>query len=280
MPIACLPWYDLAEIRSSNDRLWNQIASQLRRRGWGDIPDALDRRKDYESQWREPDLLLGQACGYDVYCSNAHGLQVVGVPDYGVPGCEGTRYRSFVIVRADSRFDSLADLEGAHCVINSPRSHSGMNVLQALVAPLARAGRFFASVKISGAHEQSLAMVTEGSADIAAIDCITYGLLQRHRPEALAATRVIHQTPALAAPPYVTGPHTDPALLTVLREAIDEAIVTLAPMDRGALGLRGVAAAGLADYQAIEELRQQAQSAGYLELATETKCFSSAAVME
>jgi ABC-type phosphate/phosphonate transport system substrate-binding protein len=142
-----------------------------------------------------------------------------------------------------------------------------MNVLQALVAPLAREGRFFSSVQVSGAHERSLAMVTEGSADIAAIDCITYALLQRHRPAALAGTRVIHETAALTAPPYVTGTDTDPELLPVLRTAIDEAIAALDPGDRKALGLKGVEAAELADFQAIEELRQRAQNAGYSELA-------------
>lgn len=269
MPIACLPWYDLAEVRSSHDRLWSHVASQLRQHGLLDIPDTLDRRTDYESQWQEPGLLLGQACGYDVYCSNDYSLQIVGVPVYGWFGCEGAGYRSFVIVRDDSRFESLSDLQGAHCVINSPRSHSGMNVLQALVAPLARAERFFASVQISGAHERSLAMVAEGTAEIAAIDCITYGLLQHHRPDALAATRVIHETAVIAAPPYVTGADTDASLLPVLRAAIDKAITALHPRDRGALGLKGVAAAKLADYQAIGEFRHRAQVAGYRELSTQ-----------
>jgi predicted nucleotidyltransferase len=53
--------------------------------------------------------------------------------------------------------------------------------LRALVAPLGRNGRFFASVPISGTHVDGIAALTNGQADVTAIDCVTYALLERYR---------------------------------------------------------------------------------------------------
>lgn len=135
MPIACLPWYDLPEIRLSTDTLWHQIALLLCERGPAEVPTSLAHRADYESQWQNPRLLLGQACGYDVYCANKHELQIVGVPRYSHKGCIDTRYRSFVVVREQSRYRCLSDLRQSRCVINSPQSHSGINVLPGTFLP-------------------------------------------------------------------------------------------------------------------------------------------------
>lgn len=266
MPLACLPWYDLAETQDATDRLWRGIAQSLVARGVNRVPAELDRRADYETQWHSRELLLGQACGYDVYCANDYKLQVVGVPRYAMPGCDGKRYRSFVIVRDDASYASIEDLRGARCVINSPRSHSGMNVLQALVAPLADEGRFFGGVQISGAHERSLDLIRLGHADVAAIDCITYGLLMRHRPEALAPTRIVHHTDALTAPPYVTSAGTSADMIAILFAAIKSGIAGLSGADRSDLGLAGIEAVTLDDYQGIGALADRAQQARYTEL--------------
>ena len=63
-----------------------------------------------------------------------------------------------------------------------------MSALRALIAPHAASGRFFAEVRVSGAHSASLAMVARGEADVAAIDCVVHALLARHRPGALHGT--------------------------------------------------------------------------------------------
>ncbi len=68
---------------------------------------------------------------------------------------------------------------------NAEHSQSGYNVLRKMVAPLSREGRFSA-VMFSGSHRQSLRELQQENADIAAIDCVTYALLQRHQPQALA----------------------------------------------------------------------------------------------
>src|SRR5437879_1511586 len=151
--LAALPWYDLKELQESTDALWRILARHLRDLGVDAAPESLRRSIHYEEQWERSDLLLSQACGYDVLFAHSGKLQVVATPQYSAPGCRGSSYCSFVPVRDKSPLSTLAELRGAHCVINTPTSHSGMNILRSMVAPLHEDGRFFSSVKVSGAHE-------------------------------------------------------------------------------------------------------------------------------
>ena len=87
-----------------------------------------------------------------------------------------------------------------------------MNLPRRLIAPLARDGRFFETVAITGSHAASAAAVANGEADAAAIDCVTFALLQRHRPHVVAELRTIASTFATPTPPFVTSSLHDDAL--------------------------------------------------------------------
>lgn len=268
--LASLPWYDLAEIRPALDELWSAIARSLRAQGIAPLPERLDRDPDYEAQWNG-DLLLGQACGYDAVLAHAERLRVVATPHFAFPGCEGPHYCSFVVVRAECPAQSIEDLRGLRCVINTPTSHSGMNVLRSLVAPLHVEGRFFGSVGVSGAHEHSVRMLREDTADVAAIDCVTYGLLQRHRPHELAALRVIHETTRVPAPPFVTSASTPAPVVEALATALEHVVrdhPDRAVLD--ALGLVGISRLDTAAYRPIAELADAARAADYVELNFES----------
>jgi len=218
--IASLPWYDLKEVRGATNALWRELAQQLRMAGVPSVPDRLNRSIAYERQWTSADFLFGQACGYDVRMAYADHLQVVATPCYKVAGCEGSNYSSFVVVRDDAPFQCIKDLRGTRCVINTPTSHSGMNVLRALVAPLHCEGRFFSEVQMSGSHERSLRMIQRGEVDVAAIDCVTYALLAEYRRHEIDRTRVLHRTQLVASPPYVTATSTPADVLALMREAV------------------------------------------------------------
>ena len=58
------------------------------------------------------------------------------------------------------------------------------------------------------------------AADVAAIDCVTHALLARHRPAALAGTRVLCRTAAAPAPPYVTRADAGDDLVARLQAAL------------------------------------------------------------
>src|SRR5262249_22017155 len=154
--------------------------------GIDDIPDQLDRSLSLEELWGSPDMVLAQACGYQLMGDWAGRLEYLATPCYAAPGCEGSSYCSWIVIRADSSAGDLEDLRGTRCLINNRSSHSGCNAFRALVAPLARDGKFFGSVRVSGSHPESLAQLQSDLGDVASVDCVTYALLERYRPQATA----------------------------------------------------------------------------------------------
>ncbi len=265
--LACLPWYELPETRAAQDALWTIIARHLARQGIADVPSRLTRGRPVPALLADPRLLFGQCCGYDVVYGFADSVAVLATPEYDAPGCNGSDYRSFVLVRADSPATTLDDLRGATCVVNGFNSHSGTNALRALVAPLSRAGRFFASVKVSGAHMDSLAMLQAGAADVMAMDCVLHALLARHRPQALAGTRILCQSDPAPAPPFVTALAADATAIAPMRGALADAFSddqARAPL--ATLLLRGVAFRPVSDYARIVACEAAALARGYMEL--------------
>lgn len=76
----------------------------------------------------------------------------------------------------------------------------------------------------SGSHRQSLRELQQENADIAAIDCVTYALLQRHQPQALAGFGGDRLEPGRARLPLITAGATPAATLNSLREALQQLV--------------------------------------------------------
>lgn len=268
MAVASLPMYDLPELRAATDAWWRGLARAFRREGIADVPESIDRREAYQDVWLAPDLLFSQTCGYPLTHAMAGRVELVATPCYSTEGCEGANYCSFVIVGADSTVRAIADLRGTRCAVNGLDSQSGFNVLRSLVAPVAKGARFFGSVAITGGHLASLGRVAAGQADVAAIDCVTHGLLVRHRPQALAGTRVLCRTASAPGLPYVTQAGAGAKMLQRLRAGLERAFVDPELVEaRGALLLEGAAVLPLAAYDRIGELENAAIAAGYPEVA-------------
>ena len=265
--LACLPWYELPETRAVQDALWTIVARHLRRHGVDGVPSHLTRGRPVPLSLTDPRLLFGQCCGYDVVYGFADCVSVIATPDYDAPGCEHADYRSFILVAADSPVAALDDLRGRICVINGFNSHSGTNALRALVAPHSREGRFFGTVKFSGAHMQSLAMLQAHEADVMAMDCVLHAVLTRHRPQALAGTRILCETEAAPAPPFVTSANASATTVARLRSALADAFSDdEAAEPRAALLLCGLAFRPVTDYARSVALEGAALAHGYLEL--------------
>jgi len=264
MPVASLPMYDMPEVAAAQDALWAGIVAHGRRHGIDDMPARLAHGRGLQDLWEDDDLYLSQCCGYDVRNGYADRFHIVATPCYAAPGCEGADYRSVVVVGADAEARHLADLRGAVCAINGPESHSGMNALRALVAPLSRDGRFFAKVRRSGRHIDSLAMVAEGKADVAAIDCVTHALLARHRPGAVAGTRILCFTDPAPGLPLVVPAERDSEFLARLRAALANAIDDPATRSaREALLLKEFVVLTDDDYARIDRFAASARASAY-----------------
>lgn len=192
--IAALGMYDRPELATANDTFWQAIRSEL---GYG--PDALTRDREFWDIWRSPDLLLSQTCGLPYRAHLHDSVQLVGTPDYGVTGCDAGYYRSVIVARKSSGLD-LSDLSQAVFAYNETGSQSGW----------AAFWDHFGSATIvkdtvqSGGHAISARMVADGSADIAALDWVTWQHVQRYDDFAqqLAVLDLTRPTPGL---PFITS---------------------------------------------------------------------------
>jgi ABC-type phosphate/phosphonate transport system substrate-binding protein len=220
--VAGLPMY--VGNKAGVEALWRQIAARLRDRGLGNIPDLPAWPDDYLAHWREPALLLSQACGYPLVTALPGQVRVVGAFRYNVPGCAGVLCRSQLVVRTQDPTATLADFRGRRVAYNGTDSQSGYNSLRALIAPMARDGRFFASHLETGGHLKSVLAVQGGLADIASIDCVSLAEFRRHTPHATGGVRVLGETAAYPGLPLVTAASTDDATLAALRDLIAQAV--------------------------------------------------------
>lgn len=231
--IASLPMYDRPETSAATDRLWALIRDGLRARGVA-APDGLTRGSpDLMADWEADDLVLSQTCGMP-YRTRLHGrVTLVGTPDYGVEGCPPGHYRSVIVARADDPRTGLQAFDGATLAYNDTMSQSGWSAPQTAAA--ARGIRLGPGPQ-TGAHRQSVVAVAEGRAEIAAIDAVTFALLQAHDPVA-ARVRIVDRTPPTPGLPLIAARSADPGAAFA---AVADAIAALSPDDARTLRLRGL----------------------------------------
>ena len=263
--IAALQMYDLPELRAETDALWAAFAEALRARGVA-APDRLARPEAVDGPWTRPDLLLAQTCGWP-YVTRLRGrVRLVATPCHAAEGCDGPRYRSIIVARADDPAPDLAAMRGRRLAYNAPDSQSGVQALRAAVAPLAEGRPFFAETVRTGAHRASMAAVAAGHADVAAIDCVTWALLDRIAPRETAGLRALGWTPAAPGLPLISAAEgarlaaIGDATLHVLRAPETAAL-------RAPLLIAGAAAPEDAAYDRLTALAAEADALGCPALA-------------
>jgi ABC-type phosphate/phosphonate transport system substrate-binding protein len=264
---AGLPMYDPPELHAAVDAWWTGLARAFRAEGVADVPDHLDRSVALDALWGAPDLLFTQTCGYPLFGAWAGRLQYVATPRYAADGCDGANYCSFIVVPAHANAQSLEDLRGARCSVSARISHSGFNALRALFAPLATGGRFFGAVSLSGGHAESLAQLSVGEVDVAAIDCVSYTLLTRCRPQVTRPTRIVGRTASAPGLPYATHPDATPDLLHRMRAGLARAFADPELADtRSTLLLDGFDVLPSELYDCMFDAEADAKRLRYLEL--------------
>lgn len=242
--IASLGMYDFGPAMAANDRLWALTRDGLRARGLP-APDALTRGEAaYWPAWEAPDLVLSQTCGYPFRARLQGSVTYVGTPDYGVQGCPPGYYCSVFVVRADDPRTDLAAFDGAPFTYNEDLSQSGWAAPQTHAA---RLGLRLPPAVRTGGHRLSAAAVADGKADLAALDAVTWALLQDtdpvvHRLRVLASTDPTPGLPLIAA----KGADAD-----TIFAALKDAIAALAPQDRATLHLKGIVRLSEAAYMAV-----------------------------
>ncbi|WP_397542252.1 PhnD/SsuA/transferrin family substrate-binding protein [Roseovarius salis] len=237
--IASLPMYDRPELNQANDRLWAAVREHL-----GAGPERLCRGGDPWEQWQDPALVLSQTCGYP-FRARLHGrVALVGTPDHGLDGCPPGYYRSVYVARADDGRGALDEFAGARLAYNEPLSQSGWAAPQNHARAL---GMSFAAASATGSHAASARAVADGLADIAALDAVSWKMMQTHDAVA-AALKEVGQTPPTPALPYITATGRD---ANAAFAALEVAIAELSPADRQALSLHGIVRIPAEAYLAI-----------------------------
>jgi ABC-type phosphate/phosphonate transport system substrate-binding protein len=262
--IACGMYAFTIELQHAWQALFNEFRRLL------DDGDQLDKNLVFdtgESVLRDPGLFVGHTCGYPLMRHLQDAVTPFCVPVFNVSGVEGNLYSSRFIVAAESDIGSLAECGGRTVAINNRDSNSGMNVLRHAIAKLNPAAPFFASVVNSGGHLQSLAAVAEKRADVAAIDCVSFQLIEDRWPELTAAVRSIGDSVKTCGLPLVMPnanlPSTDNQKILV---ALNKALQQLNPRIRQRLHLSHFARVSFADYESILEVESFAIDASYPEL--------------
>jgi ABC-type phosphate/phosphonate transport system substrate-binding protein len=221
----------------------------------------------------DPELLLddalvfGHTCGYPLMTRLQEHFAPFCVPVIDVPGTNGRCYSSRFIVARDSAIRSIEQSRGRVAAVNTPDSNSGMNVLRHAVANFDVDGRFFSRVLASGGHLYSLRAVAGGEADIAAIDCVSYQLIEDQWPELTRQVDTIGYSVETNGLPFVIanskrGGMDTGAMIERLNQALDSAPGTV----RQRLHLREFASVELDDYRQILEIEDFAVRHGYPEL--------------
>ncbi|MBL0371787.1 PhnD/SsuA/transferrin family substrate-binding protein [Rhizobium sp. KVB221] len=264
MSRASLAMYDMLEpVRAANDQLWVGVRERLRAAGV-DAPDALDRQISHDGIWLQPDLVLAQTCGYPYIKMLTGKVRLVATPVYDFAGGAGTERTSFLIASETNTGKNLESFRGSVAAVNDHMSNSGSNLFRAALAPLAGGKPFFSSVKITGGHLPSIAAVAAGEADIASIDTVSWGMLDRHAPDMLKGVRIIGETPSGPGLPFITRLSASDAEVDALRNALKDAIADPALADATkALGLRGVEVLSEDDYRRLDRLGIEAAALNY-----------------
>jgi ABC-type phosphate/phosphonate transport system substrate-binding protein len=270
MSIASLPMYALQGMAPANAALWAAIRAALAAEGVGGLPDDLLPAALGLPRAIAPETLFSQMCGYPLLRHYQGQYALLGTPRYDLPGCalgmDGVpTHRAFIIVSRASAAREIADLRGSRFAVNGFDSNSGMNLPRRLFAPLAEGGAFFSSVTISGGHLRSMEAVAAGEADAASIDCVTYGFCGTYRPALVNELRIVAETPASPAIPFITSSATPPETVAALIRAL-----TLSDGVRAALaGLRipEIAPPRPEAYGAVLDFETEASALGYPVLA-------------
>lgn len=225
---ASLPMYCRPENRAAHDALWAGVRDVL---GYG--PETLDRETNYQDGWGRKDLLLGQICNLPYRAKFRDTVTRVASADYGLTDTPAGYYHSVFVVREDDAPRGLAPATLGRFAYNDALSHSGWG------APLTRItqqGLQFHTTLRTGAHIDSVKAVATGRADLAAIDAVTWRMLQAWEPLA-AQLRVIGRTGLSPGMTFITAKSNDPA---PIKSALTTAIAALSLEHAQTLGLRGI----------------------------------------
>lgn len=192
-----------------------------------------------EREWllETGEISLGWICGL-LYVEKVRTMNFASRP-VAAPVMQGVRYGdepvyfADLIVHCDSPFRSWDDLRGARWVYNEEASYSGFHMLLAQMHQEGESREYFGSQIASGSHLDSMRMVRDGEADVAAIDSTVLDAALVDEPLLANNLRVVRAVGPRPMPPWVLAPHVPPAEC----EMVQKVLYTLHRTVSGAVAL-------------------------------------------
>ena len=253
-------------MEAANQAFWALLRDALLSRGITGVPQRLDAAATMPDAIG-PDMLFTQTCGYPLFRRYAGQAVMLGTPSYDFPGCAGAAHRAAFLVRAGDAAASLAGTRGRVFGCNSMHSNTGMNLPRLSLARIANGRPFFSQIVFTGGHVASMHALAAGEIDLCAVDCVTWGFVQRDMPALAAGLRILDWTEPSPCLPFITHAGLPAAELQSLRAAL--AAVFASPEAAGvlaALHLTGLTALQPGDYRILGEYEAEAARLGYPDL--------------
>jgi ABC-type phosphate/phosphonate transport system substrate-binding protein len=162
-----------------------------------------------EHLWSRPDLGAVQMCGYPIALRIADVIPLA-APIPAADWAQGKAlYRSDFIVRADSRFHSLADTFGGRIGWTVEHSHSGFNAPRHHLLRYRTPARPMLYREVVGnlvTARRILDCVLDGTIDVGPLDAFWHALVAKYRPELTKDIRVVESTDLAPIPAFVAAP--------------------------------------------------------------------------
>ena len=229
--------------------------------------EAYPAPRPLEALWTRPDLGCVFMCGYPIASRMADVVPIAApIPDAAWAAGEPL-YRTDFIVRADSRFTTLADTFGGRFGWTVRHSQSGFNAPRHHLLRYRKAGRptvFEHVARDLVTARRVLDSVIDGSIDVGPLDAYWHVLMRAHAPGLAAKVRVIESSEATPTPALVASPHMPAEAIVRLRQGFAEAHrAHWFPPVGAALRLQGFTPVGRDDYAVTLAWEREAVEAGY-----------------
>lgn len=249
-PLASLSMYDWPETAHALDVLWSHIHNQLTQREIHS-PPRLERNAHPAALWSEPELVIGQTCGWPY----ANYLKEQVVPfarfHYDLPDCPAGHYNSIYIGHDDDDFDHLESPQAFDFVekiaMNSDDSQSGFHVFAEITGKPAEECIAKEKRVLTGAHRNSISAVANGDANIAAIDAVAFELAKHYEPEPISKIVVLRNSKPTPGLPLITSKDNE-HLAPLLYEAVEAALSDTPEDILETLLIKGLVKARPSDY--------------------------------
>ena len=184
---------------------------------YSDLAAYLGRKLDRPTQivqrrtYAEVNQLVAEAqVDLAFVCTSAYiaghaefGMTLLVAPEIGGKSV----YNSVLIVPADSKATSMADLEGSVFAFTDPMSFSGRTYPTYLVQQLGKTpDSFFRRTFFTYSHDKAIQAVAADVADGAAVDSLVLDYALRRTPSLAQHIRTIYRSPDFGIPPVVVPP--------------------------------------------------------------------------